>query len=258
MIPVPKAVVFFDLDGTLLRDDKSLAPSTIDAVKQLRKNDVIPIVATGRNIFEIQYVLDETGMDSIVSANGSYIEFQGKKLSAATIPLPLIEEFNQFAYAHDAPVAWYNNKTFAQSESTPITRANYKLLSLDETVDPTWYQHNEVNFMFIYTEARDEMFQEEFAGKLSLVRNNPHGLDTMLTGVSKRTGILTLLDHAGLKGVPTYGFGNEENDRQMLELVDHPVVVANGTPSIKAIAEYVTTSNMTDGITKGLAHFGLI
>ncbi|KRN18684.1 Cof-type HAD-IIB family hydrolase [Lacticaseibacillus camelliae] len=255
---MPKAVVFFDLDGTLLRDDKSLAKSTLTAIDQLRQNDVLPVIATGRNIFEIQYVLDQTGIDSIVSANGSYVQYQGRKLDAAVIPQPLIEAFNAFAAKQGDPVAWFNNQTFALSRETEATRENFALLKLDAKVIPDWYQTHEVNFLFVFNTGKEDLYNRQFAGQLDLVRNNPRGLDTMMAGVSKRTGILTLLNEAGLSGTPTYGFGDELNDEQMLKLVDHPVVMGNGNPKMKALADYVTSDNMHDGIVQGLQHFTLI
>lgn len=255
---MPKAVVFFDSDGTLLRDDKLLAKSTLTAIEQLRQNDVLPVVATGRNIFEIQYVLDQTGIDSIVSANGSYVQYQGRKLDAAVIPTPLIEAFNAFAAKQGDPVAWFNNRRFALSRETAATRENFALLKLDAKVNPDWYQTHEVNFMFVFNTDKEALYNRQFAGQLDLVRNNPRGLDTMLAGVSKRTGILKLLAEAGLTGIPTYGFGDELNDEPMLKLVDHPVVMGNGNPKMKALAEYVTGDNMHDGIGQGLRHFQLI
>lgn len=255
---MPKAVVFFDLDGTLLQDDKTLATSTLKAIDALRLHHVLPIIATGRNVFEVQYVLDQTKIDSIVSANGSYVQYHGQKLSAAVIPKRLVQDFNDFAAAQGDPVAWYNNVTFALSQESAATRENYALLGLDATVDPTWYQHNDVNFMFVYNETKAHLYTKRFQGQLDLVRNNVRGLDTMLTGVSKRTGILRFLQAANLEQVPTYAFGDSLNDEPMLRLVDHAVVMGNGDPKMKALAEYVTTDNMHDGISHGLRHFHLI
>ncbi|KLD57675.1 hypothetical protein WP50_31955 [Lactiplantibacillus plantarum] len=65
-----QAVVFFDLDGTLMQDDKTVAASSVRAIQQLRANHVLPVIATGRNVFEVQDVMTTTGIDSIVSANG--------------------------------------------------------------------------------------------------------------------------------------------------------------------------------------------
>lgn len=255
---MPKAVVFFDLDGTLLQDDKTLATSTLQAIDALRAQHVLPIIATGRNVFEVQYVLDQTKIDSIVSANGSYVQYHGQRLSAAVIPPHLVQDFNDFAGLQGDPVAWYNNTTFALSQENAATRENYQLLGLDATVDPSWYRHHDVNFMFVYNTDKEARYTKRFAGQLDLVRNNVRGLDTMLTGVSKRTGILRFLQAANLENCPTYAFGDSLNDAPMLRLVDHPIVMGNGDPQMKALAEYVTTDNMHDGIGHGLRHFHLI
>lgn len=255
---MPKAIVFFDLDGTLLADDKSVSQDNLAALQALRANDVLPVIATGRNIFEIQYVLDQTGIDAIVSANGSYVIYRGKKLAAATIPVSLIEAFNAFAKQQGDPVAWYNATSFGLSGTNADTMENYRLLKLHPDLDPTWYQQHDSNFMFVFNRDKEALYQREFAGQLDLVRNNARGLDTMLAGVSKSTGIQHLVEDAGLTGIPTYGFGDALNDIPMLKLVDHPVVMGNGDAQMKKLAEFVTTSNMAGGIRRGLAHYGLV
>lgn len=252
------AVAFFDLDGTLLLDDKSLAPNVIQAISELQHNHILPVVSTGRNLFEVQYVLDQTNIDSIVSANGSYVEYEGKKLSAEVISTKLIEEFNAFANAQGDPVAWFNHENFALSQETPVTDENFKLLGLTARVLPDWYQVHQINFLFVFNFDKEELYQKRFKNKLSLVRNNPRGLDTMVTGVSKKTGIEQLLKFARLRDLPTYAFGDQLNDLEMFDLVDHPVAMANGNPIVKQKAEFVTTSNMNDGIVNGLKHFNLI
>ncbi|WDF82408.1 Cof-type HAD-IIB family hydrolase [Lacticaseibacillus pabuli] len=255
---MPKAVVFFDLDGTLLRDDKSVAPSCLDAIAELRQHHVLPVVATGRNIFEVENVLKQTQIDTVVSANGSYVQYQGKRLSQAVIPTNLVEDFTDYAKNQGDPIAWFNNEGFALNHETPVTDKNFELLHLHAHVEPLWYKRHRVNFMFVFNFDKEQRYSEHFESKLSLVRNNPRGLDTMLAGVSKATGIKTLLSVAKLAHLPTFGFGDELNDVPMLKLVDHPVVMGNGNPKVKQLAEFVTTSNMTDGIEHGLQHFGLL
>ncbi len=253
-----KAVAFFDLDGTFLRDDKSIPKENIQVVEQLRKNNVLPVISTGRNIFEIQYVVDTTGMNSLVSANGSYVQYEGKKLQAETIKTDLISDLISFAKSQGDVVAYYNNLGFALSAENDMTRNNYHLLKLDAHVDPDFYKTHEINFMNVYNFDKDELYQERYEGRLSLVRNNPRCMDTMNWGISKQTGIQALLRKTGLASVPTYGFGDQLNDLQMFDEVDHAVVMGNGNPIAKKRADFITSSNMEGGIVKGLQHYGLI
>lgn len=53
----PKAIVFFDLDGTLLTSDIQVADSTVAALDKLRANHIIPIMATGRSAFEVKHIM---------------------------------------------------------------------------------------------------------------------------------------------------------------------------------------------------------
>lgn len=253
-----QAVVFFDLDGTLFDDAKKVLPASITAIRELRTHDVLPVIATGRNVFEIQDVLDATGIDAVVSANGSYVQYQGQRLSAAVISPAVLAAVTQFAAQQGDPVGYFNNHGFRLSQATPDTRANFKLLRLNAVVDPDWYQSQPINFLNVFNRDKLKAYQDRFAGQLSFVRNNPRALDTMVTGVSKQTGIRTFLQAAHLETARTYAFGDGFNDLQMFDEVDVPVAMGNGVPAAKAQAAYVTTTNQTDGIVRGLRHFQLI
>lgn len=253
-----QAIVFFDLDGTLFDNQKNVLPSSIQAIKQLQENDILPVIATGRSIFEIQYVLDATGIDSIVSSNGSFIQYAGQKLYAAVIAEDLLDQLTDFADRQHDPLGYFNNRAFRLSQSTQDTRDNYHLLRLDAVVDPTWYHTQEINFLNVFNRNKAELYQEAFRGEFDFVRNNPRALDTVLAGVTKQTGIRRLIKEAGLSGLPTYAFGDGYNDIEMFDEVDTPISMANGVAEVKARAKYVTTDNLSDGIVKGLRHFELI
>lgn len=253
-----QAIVFFDLDGTLFDDNKNVLPTSVAAIHEMQQHHILPVIATGRNIFEIQYVLDATGIDAVVSANGSYVQYQGKKLTAAVIPQETLEAITAFAKEQGDPLGYFNNRGFRLSQANQDTTDNFKLLRLDAQVDPTWYQHQEINFLNVFNRDKERLYQEKFAGTLAFVRNNPRALDTMQTGVTKQTGIRTFLKEAGLTGIKTYAFGDGLNDLQMFDEVDIPVAMGNGVFQAKNKAAYVTAGNMDDGIVKGLRHFGLI
>ncbi|AKP65456.1 HAD superfamily hydrolase [Levilactobacillus koreensis JCM 16448] len=252
------AIVFFDLDGTLFDDNKNVLPASVAAIHEMQQHHILPVIATGRNIFEIQSVLDATNIDAVVSANGSYVQYQGKRLAAANIPRPTLKAITTFANQQGDPVGYFNNQGFRLSQANQDTRDNFKLLRLSAVVDPDWYLDHDINFLNIFNRDKEKDYQREFAGQLTLVRNNPRALDTMVMGVTKQTGIRTLLKTAGLQDVKTYAFGDGLNDLQMFDEVDVPIAMGNGVFQVKNKAAYVTTTNMTDGIVHGLRHFGLI
>ncbi|AEB73514.1 Cof-type HAD-IIB family hydrolase [Lentilactobacillus buchneri] len=253
-----KAVVFFDLDGTLFDNEKNVSDENVAAINELRANNILPVISTGRNIFEIQYVIDATGINSLVSANGSYVQYEGKKLKAEQISDDVIEEILAFAKQQGDVISFYNNKEFALTFENDMTKVNYRLLRLTPHVDPEFYKHHEVNFLNVFNYDKDKLYQDKFKGKLSLVRNNPRCLDTMKWGVSKQTGIQALMKKLNLGDVPSYAFGDQMNDLQMFSEVKFPIAMGNGVPEVKEKASFVTKSNINGGIVNGLKHYGLI
>ncbi|WP_367294692.1 Cof-type HAD-IIB family hydrolase [Levilactobacillus yonginensis] len=253
-----QAIVFFDLDSTLFDDDKNVLPASIAAIHEMQQHHILPVIATGRNIFEIQYVLDATGINSVVGANGSYVQLEGKRLTASVIDQQTLNDITAFANEQGDPLAYYTSQGFRLSQANADTSENFQLLRLNPVVEADWYQNQEINFLNVFNRDKDQAYQARFAGKLDLVRNNPRCLDTMIHGVSKQSGIRTLIEQAGLQGIKTYAFGDGYNDLQMFDEVDVPISMGNGVPEAKAKAAYVTTTNTTDGIVHGLRHFGLI
>lgn len=104
----------------------------------------------------------------------------------------------------------------------------------------------------------DTEYEDAFGDVLTFYRNSPYSIDVVVHGVSKATGIKQLIDTAGLRGIPTYAFGDGNNDIPMLDYVDHPVVMGNGLSNVKPHGEFITTKNTDHGIVNGLKHFNLI
>ena len=56
-----KKLFVVDLDGTLLRDDKSLAGADRDALARLRDMGIVTAIATGRSNYSFQKITDDLG-----------------------------------------------------------------------------------------------------------------------------------------------------------------------------------------------------
>ncbi|WP_153058660.1 HAD-IIB family hydrolase, partial [Streptococcus suis] len=65
--------VFFDIDGTLLTDSRTVSKSTILAINALKKQGILVGLATGRGPrFLLQYMAS-LGLDIAIAYNGQYI-----------------------------------------------------------------------------------------------------------------------------------------------------------------------------------------
>ncbi|CAI7886148.1 unnamed protein product [Closterium sp. NIES-53] len=94
-------------------------------------------------------------------------------------------------------------------------------------------------------------------GRGSLITSVPGMLEVLPVGASKATGLATVLDIMGLHPQQVMAAGDGENDIEMLQMVGLGVAMANAGPSIKAVADHVSTTNDYDGLAAAVERFAL-
>lgn len=251
-------VAFFDLDNTLLDDHSQITPEVATAIHQLRDNQYLPVINTGRAPREIKDIRNQTGIDTFISLNGSYIEHDQQSLYEGRIPTDLIAHLVELADQLGDAVSFYTTSEIKTTKVDQNSMAAYHLIHTEiPQADPKFYQHQDILMLLLLNRHHDQQYLEQFP-QLTYYRNSPYSIDTVLKGNSKMNGIKELLKRLDLESVPTYGFGDGPNDISMLAFVDHPVVMGNGIPEAKAVAEFITTANTDHGIVNGLKHFNLI
>jgi len=72
-------MVVTDLDGTLLRDDKTISTRTINAFARLRENGIKIVYATGRGVSGVK-MTSFMRFDASVRNNGAVAHIQGKQI----------------------------------------------------------------------------------------------------------------------------------------------------------------------------------
>ncbi|CAI5948605.1 unnamed protein product, partial [Closterium sp. NIES-64] len=97
----------------------------------------------------------------------------------------------------------------------------------------------------------------ELGGRGSLITSVPGMLEVLPVGASKATGLATVLDMMGLHPQQVMAAGDGENDIEMLQMVGLGVAMANAGPSVKAVADHVSSSNDHDGLAAAVERFAL-
>ncbi|WP_208560653.1 Cof-type HAD-IIB family hydrolase [Marinilactibacillus kalidii] len=256
----PKSLVFFDLDGTLLNEQSQLDQDVIDALAKLKDNGGIPFIATGRSHLQVEHVLEETAIDSFISLNGHYIQFECQEIYEGIFDQDLLDRIQTEVEAQDITVAYYSKEGFKLTRKDENAVEAYRFIHTDAPeVDESYYEEKDILMVLLFTQntSVDDVFLEKFP-ELSLYRNSPYSIDTILKENSKAMGIQKIVEKMGFEGVPTYAFGDGPNDIEMLKAADFSVAMENGTKEVKALADYVAKSNTNGGIVDGLKHFNLI
>ena len=202
-----------DYDGTIAHDGRC-APSTVEALKRVRASGRKLILATGRQLPELQEIFPEHSMfDRIIAENGAILyrpEGQDCKALADPPPPVFVEE---------------------------LRRRGVNPLSVGQSIVATWHPHE--------TTVLDVI--RDLGLELQVIFNKD-AVMVLPSGVNKATGLKAALKELHLSPHNAVGVGDAENDHVFLGMCECSVAVANALPALKERADLVTAGSHGAGV----------
>jgi len=240
-----KAIVL-DLDGTLLKNDKSISDYTVEVLRKYSEIGKI-IIASGRSLIRIKKYSDQFETAGIVAMNGGAIYKKYELIKQFDInPENIKELVHKIAALPERELSvWYPTTNLT---SNPIYA---------RPQGPTYYsdfkdfETHEIQKITVDTPCHDEIKNLDlmrYGCKLLLNAHEPNFFVFANETVSKKVGLLTLFEALDLKAEEVIAFGDDFNDYDMLQLCGKGVVVSNAPEVIKGIADEVCLSNEEDGV----------
>ncbi|MDQ0217253.1 Cof-type HAD-IIB family hydrolase [Peribacillus cavernae] len=254
-------IVFFDIDGTLLDDEKKLPASTKAAIKELQENGTFVAIATGRAPFMFDYIREELDIDTFVSYNGQYVVFENQVIYRNPLSESQLGQLHKEAANHNnTPMVFMTEKTMKASvqHHERIETAMGSLHFPHPEKDETFYLGREIYQSLLFCKEEEQKLYDGQYDKFRFIRWHDDCIDVLPKGGSKAEGIRVLMDKAGFKLEDVYAFGDGLNDVEMLETAGHGIAMGNAVDEVKKYADYVTDHVAADGIYNGLKYFELI
>ena len=274
--------VFFDIDGTLVNDRKSVLKSTKEAIKIVKEQGVLVGVATGRGPFFVKDLMDDLDLDFAVTYNGQYIFNKDRVLFASPIDKGSLRQIISYAKANQKEIAMgtrqavvgsrimsfglsplsqlvsrfvpkFLTRTISNSFNRMVSKAvPQKEDDLLDLINQPVYQ-----VLMLMTPEESNQAATEL-DHLKFTRSNPFAADIINQGNSKLEGIRRVGKEYGFDLNQVMAFGDSDNDLEMLAGVGMSVAMGNGSSSVKEVAKHITTSNQEGGIHKALEYFGVL
>ena len=274
--------VFFDIDGTLVNDRKSVLKSTKEAIKIVKEQGVLVGVATGRGPFFVKDLMDDLDLDFAVTYNGQYIFNKDRVLFASPIDKGSLRQIISYAKANQKEIAMgtrqavvgsrimsfglsplsqlvsrfvpkFLTRTISNSFNRMVSKAvPHKEEDLLDLINQPVYQ-----VLMLMTPEESNQAATEL-DHLKFTRSNPFAADIINQGNSKLEGIRRVGKEYGFDLNQVMAFGDSDNDLEMLAGVGMSVAMGNGSSSVKEVAKHITTSNQEGGIHKALEYFGVL
>ena len=251
---------FFDVDGTLLsHKSKSVPQSARDAVAALRERGVACIVATGRQMQEMEKLpVGDMAFDGYITLNGQLILDQDKQVLYG-VPLTdpaksyLVDLFEK----HTIPALLVEERDVYLNFLDDRVAAVQEAISSDIPPFGT-YTGKEIYQVCAYLAKGEEAILQPIAGECVMTRWHFGGMDIIAKGGGKVAGIRKYLETANLCPEEVIAFGDGENDLEMLRFAGIGVAMGNAEEAVKTAADYVTADIDDDGLAKALKYYHLI
>ena len=251
---------FFDVDGTLLsHKTKSVPRSAREAVAKLQASGIKCIVATGRQIGEMNKLpVADMPFDGYITLNGQLTLDREKKMIYGTPITGRAKTFLLDLFEKNRLPA-----LLVEEDRLYLNYVDDRVRLVQETISspiPPFgaYTGNDIYQVCAYMSPGDEKLLEEIADDCVMTRWSLGGMDIIAKGGGKVEGIRKFLQREGIAVEETIAFGDAENDIEMLKFAGIGVAMGNGEEGAKQAADYITADIDDDGVAKALRHFGLI
>lgn len=252
---------FFDFDNTLYSHKNSRIPeSTKEAIRLLCKNNIYPVLCTGRCVEEFtEFNLNDLGFFAYITVNGQIIRDKNYDI-IYDIPITgelkesILKQYNKKEFS----MYLYNKgDLFCNYLSEDLKRIHKEINSPVPFVKE--YEGEDIYMASCICETKEQIeFIKSFSNLAELTNWYPDCIDLNPKGISKASAIDVFLDKYNIGLDQTIAFGDAGNDLEMLKHCHISVAMGNAWREIKEVCDYVTNDIDEDGIYNALKHYELI
>lgn len=254
---MPIAAIAFDMDDTMLRDDRTLSPLTLSVLRRAASLGIRVIPASGRARDSIRPFVEEIGCVSCyIACNGAEIWSPAHALlrrfvfpdATAQAIAAFARERGCYAQTYSGEHFYYNLRNdFADAYAAASMLTGYYTPDLGAFIaaHPTGkilMMDTEETIARMLAEAR-----ERFAGAASVTCSKPYFLEFNPPEATKGNALRACGELLGFDPTDAVAFGDSLNDLTMLQTAGLGVAVANARADVRALVLHGCGSNQDDG-----------
>ncbi|GKT02658.1 Cof-type HAD-IIB family hydrolase [Furfurilactobacillus entadae] len=259
-----RKLIALDLDGTTLNNQSQLSDLTVQTLRQAVSAGHIVSIVTGRPYRISQQYYDQLGLTStMINFNGS-LGHRPHQTWAQEYQYTIDRDIALDLLAHQQDLGietiaaenkqhvWANHASDGTIDFFPQGLTSEQVLNkANLTTDPTaltlyFDEHHRQNLIDdLLSRYGDHIDLNVWGGSWPV-------LEVAHKGIEKATGLAFLAKTYQISRDDIIAFGDENNDRTMIDYAGWGVAMANGISDIKAIAQDVTT---VDNDHDGVAHY---
>lgn len=257
-----------DLDGTLVGDDLHISTRVRRAVTAAQARGVLATLATGRMLEAAR------PFARALSITAPLICYQGGLIQAPGSESPLYRATMDRALAREAlalqrergwhAVLYADDHVFVaerqRSEAFYQDLLGERLVWTDD-LESVLERRVPVKFLFVADPREADQIEQQvrrhFAGRLEIVRSHAMFVEGNPPGVSKGDALRRLAAHLDVPQAQVMAIGDQGNDASMIAWAGLGVAMGNGSPAVKAVADWQAPPLTEDGAAVAIERFVL-
>ena len=268
-----KRLLFMDLDGTLLNDEKKITDGNRAALDQLLERGHGAIITTGRPLKSAMDQAHKLNVDRpgcyLIAYNGAVIYdwAQEKQIFTRSLPYSTVNRVVELANERGEHVQTYDtwNVLVEKRCDDAAVRRYCSLIGMEFRVIGdvhTDLTEEPVKCLVINYEEKSgllkiqDWIREHMEQEVDCFFSCDQYLEVVPKGMSKGEAVKMLSAMMGVGIEDTVSVGDAANDLSMIEAAGIGVAMANATQEVKAVADYITIlDNNHDGIAEVVERF---
>ncbi|QAT50195.1 HAD family phosphatase [Caproiciproducens sp. NJN-50] len=264
-------LIAFDLDGTVLRDDKTISPRTLGSLKAAASLGIRVVPATGRvakmvpdELLQLpgtRYVLTSNGASVVDLKNRSVVYSRPMALDASLRIVRFFASGGFFVEAYCGGVSYADAAALPALRGAGLPDRFFRYIDASQTFVgslPDFLERKgapleKVNVPYVPALEKERLAREVLAmGPYSVTSSGSVNLEINDAEASKGDGLLHLCHILGIEPGRVAAFGDGDNDRSMLRFAGLGIAMGNAEPGLFRQADYVTSTNEEDGVAQAI------
>lgn len=264
-------LIAIDLDGTVLRDDKTISDRTLRVLSKAATNGIQIVPATGRPAGRVsEELLRLPGIRYLLTCNGARVLDLAENAVVYSNPMSMEDSLRLirlltsrgiFVHAYCADQAYGNRKALSYLSGEDVPKPLLAMIRKTQTLKDDLYGFiqqqgiplDKINIPYVRDQDREPLKKEILSlGNFSITSSVVTNLEINKANASKGDGLLHLCGKLGIQREQVMAFGDGDNDRSMLSYAGMGVAMGNAEPELTRYADRVTGTNEEDGVASAI------
>lgn len=261
-------LIAFDLDDTLLNDNREITDKNVEALRECARRGIYIVLCSGRAedaILPFVRRLEIAGMETgryLIAINGCSIFDLHKRqqIFCKKVEPEILLRANEIAESFGLRSEVYTPDTIYYRKETKWTKLDVDLCGLKGAKVDDYENFLKTGFTKMLVPGEPEellklqkILRDEFKERAVIFTSKPYFLEILPPNCGKGEAVKWLCESLGFGVEKAMGFGDSMNDESLIKMAGYGVAMCNGLEAIKKAADFITPKdNNNDGIAEFL------